>query len=120
MLNLTPHDITIQAEDGTAITIPPSGAVARVDMTEITVGYAVIDGNKQVPLITRIACGITGLDEYGTGVAIVSSMVLDYLQSTRDRRYALYVIYAPDTGDTAIRNGKGHVEAVTRLVGMAE
>ena len=119
MINLTPHPINIRLANENTLIIPPSGQVARVDMMEQVVGYTVIDG-KQIPLITRIACGITGLDEYGTGVAIVSSMVLDYLQSTHDRRYALYVLYAPDTGDTALRNERGHIEAVTRLVGMAE
>jgi hypothetical protein len=30
MLNLTPHAITVQLADGTRITYPPSGEVARV------------------------------------------------------------------------------------------
>jgi hypothetical protein len=30
LVNLTPHSITIRAEDGTETTIPPSGTVARV------------------------------------------------------------------------------------------
>lgn len=43
---------------------------------------------------------------------IVSSMVRDALGQSRPD------VFAPDTGPTAIRNEKGQVEAVTRLIGV--
>ena len=36
-VNLTPHDVNVKTTDGTVVTIPKSGQVARVDVTRTDV-----------------------------------------------------------------------------------
>jgi len=56
--------------------------------------------------------GIEGLPPViGGTVYLVSRMVRDALGSDRPD------ILAPDTGGTAVRNEKGQIKAVTRLIG---
>ena len=127
MINLTPHAIVIQIiKKGYSekITIPPSGTVARVVHHENFLNKITLEG-ESVDVISRTAVNITGLppvecDEL-TGLpighvepVIVSSMVLDAMKQAGG--YDEYPAYAPDTGVTAIRNEKGHIVAVTRLV----
>lgn len=115
MINLTPHDIVIQADDGTAITIPPSGVVARVAHTETVIENLLLtDSSKAVPVISRVATSVTGLPTDTDEPVLVSSMVLEALQQIGG--YEEYPVYAPDTGSTAIRSEKGHIVMVTRLV----
>ena len=104
MLNLTPHAIVIRNENGVDTIYPPSGTVARVEMEERVI--QLVDG---IPVISRHATGVSGLPTEGQ--FIVSSMVLDAL----DDVYHM-AAFAPDTGSTSIRNEKGNVVAVTRLV----
>lgn len=120
MINLTPHAIVIRLIDGTDRTIPPSGVVARVIHEEKVTGYLY----GVVPIITRVNMGVQGLDAWvralrvgglgrvadGGEPVLVSSMVLSALPAGTPG------VYAPDTGSTAIRDDKGHVVAVTRLV----
>jgi phenylacetate-coenzyme A ligase PaaK-like adenylate-forming protein len=61
-----------------------------------------------LPVIRRTFGDVTGLPEDGTP-CIVSAMVIGAVQGRANT-------YAPDTGATAIRNDKGHIVAVTRLV----
>lgn len=103
--NLTPHAITIRATDGTEITIPPSGIVARVSTTEEVVGTCAITG---APIVRRKFGEVQGLPEEGAP-CIVSSLVLAAVPGRSG-------VYAPDTGPTAVRDGNGQVIAVTRLV----
>jgi hypothetical protein len=105
-VNLTPHAITIVGVGA----IEPSGSVARVEMAERVFGN--VGG---VPTVSRKAKSVIGLPhgELGT-IYIVSSMVLDALGRRANRGDVL----APDTGETAIRNEKGQIVAVTRLVGV--
>lgn len=104
MINLTPHPITLRADDGTETTIQPSGTVARVSMQETDVGCLL-----GLPVIRREAGAVTGLPTDGTP-CIVSSMVLTALSAGTPG------VYAPDTGPTAIRDERGQIVAVTRLV----
>lgn len=104
MLNLTPHAITVRLPDGTDRIYPPSGTVARVTMEEDVAFYL-----HEVPVIRRKPGKVVGLPTDGTR-CLVSGMVLDAL------RGAVPNVYAPDTGPTALRNEKGHIVAVTRLV----
>jgi hypothetical protein len=106
VINLTPHAIVIRLIDGTDSTIPPSGVVARVIHEEKVTGYL----HGVVPIITRVYMGVHGLPE-GDEPVLVSSMVLSALPAGSPG------VYAPDTGSTAIRDDRGHVVAVTRLVG---
>lgn len=106
MLNLTPHDITIATDSG-SVTLPPSGTIARLVMEEDEVDDIGIN-NIPVPVIARRTGQIVGLPPVGTP-CLVSSMVLDKIPGREG-------VFAPDTGSTAIRNEKGQVVAVTRLV----
>lgn len=102
MLNLTPHAITLRTAQGD-VTFPPSGKVARVTTREEVVGeYA------GVPVVVRSFGGVEGLPENGED-CLVSALVV----SACPQRSG---VYAPDTGETAIRNERGQVIAVTRLV----
>ena len=101
MLNLTPHAINVNG-----VTYEPSGTVARVETDETFV--CCLDDGTQV--ISRKPGKVVGLPDYETTI-LVSSMVLDALDYEWTCR-----AFAPDTGSTAIRNDKGHIDMVTRLV----
>ena len=104
MINLTPHPIVLRLPDGQDVTLPPSGTVARVTMLEDVVGTV-----SGVPVIRRRPGPVVGLPDTDQPV-IVSSMVLAALPAGAPG------VYAPDTGPTAIRDDRGLVVAVTRLV----
>lgn len=106
MINLTPHAITLQMMDST-ITIPPSGMVARVATKEEYVGNARI-GDSIIPVYRRTFGEVEGLPEEGN-MCLVSTLVLSAVPGRKN-------LFAPDTGPTAIRNHKGYLEAVTRLI----
>jgi hypothetical protein len=114
MLNLTPHAIVIQGDDGTSVTIPPSGVVARVATTETTVSVVGV-GNTTVPVVARAFGQVTGLPETDEA-CIVSGLVLEAVRLQQPWRRR---VYAPDTGATAIRDEAGRIIAVRRLVGLA-
>lgn len=120
-INLTPHVIVVRTpvpdSDGNITSLdvayPPLGKVARVEMAE-TVQSHTRDG---VPVITRRPGRVIlpeGLEINATTYLIVSSMVLEAAE--RIDMLMLSWLIAPDTGDTAIRNDKGQVVAVTRWV----
>lgn len=103
-INLTPHEIKIKRGDE-IISIPPSGTVARVATVEKTQGD--VDG---IPLVKREFGDPEGIPapEADT-IYIVSALVASAVKGRSD-------VVAPDTGATAVRNEKGHIEYVTRLV----
>jgi len=106
-VNLTPHTIKIVAlaTDGKEIVVEPSGTIARVETIEKVI--AEVDG---IPIVKRTFGEVKGIPAPEEGVGyIVSAMVLSAVKGRID-------VYAPDTGSTAIRNDKGQIEAVTRLV----
>lgn len=105
MINLTPHPIVLRLPDGQDVTLPPSGAVARVSMVE-----EIVNEIAGLPVIRRRPGPVVGLPA-GDQPCIVSSMVLAALPAGAPG------VYAPDTGPTAIRDERGLVLAVTRLVG---
>jgi len=110
--NLTPHAIVVRTPSGDR-TFPPTGLVARVETEEYTIGE--VDG---IPLVGRTAGRLILPNVPGAesnDQLIVSSMALDAASVVQARR-----LVAPDTGTTAVRNDKGHVVAVTRLVGRDE
>lgn len=106
MINLTPHTIVLRMMDS-IIEIPPSGTVARVSTQEEFVGDLII-GDSIIPVYSRSFGEVEGLPEEGTP-CLVSALVLSACPG-RDS------VYAPDTGATALRNEKGQIEAVTRLI----
>ncbi len=120
MINLTPHAITLKCADGSEVTFQPSG-MARVVTIESIVGTRDVwphgktevdeQGNStgsRIPVIRRVLGEAEGLPEEGIE-CLVSAMVLSSVPGRKG-------VYAPDSGPTAIRNEKGQVVAVTRLV----
>ena len=114
MLNLTPHAIVIQGDDGNSVTIPPSGMVARVATTETVVSVVGV-GNTTVPVVTRQFGQVTGLPETDEA-CLVSSLVFEAIRLQQPWRKR---VFAPDTGATAIRDDAGRIVAVRQLVGLA-
>ncbi len=116
LVNLTPHAIVLQSADGSRVTVPPSGTVARVQSTP---GEMRTVEGLPVPVAspTRYGMveGVPGYPEPGC-MYIVSGMVLAALLPWSG---GWDHVVAPGTGpnDGAIRNDKGQIEAVTRLIG---
>jgi len=101
-INLTPHAITIEGIG----TIESSG-VARVNVT----GFPRVSV-AGVRVMKNLFGNVSGLPAPKLGtVYIVSKLVVDAV-STR----AGLDVFAPDTGDDAIRNEKGHIVSVKGLV----
>lgn len=112
MLNLTPHSIHIHTNDG-VIAIPPSGTIARVEVTPLAVGNHNYDGIS-IPVITRASGGVQGLPSDKKTPFLVSAMVLDSLGAEYHG-----VAFAPDTGASCIRDATGRIIGVTQLVTVA-
>jgi len=108
-INLISHTIKIQLLS-TTLSFEPSGSVARVEMEEAYRSTLDLDEGYPVDVITRKTKKIINLPEPKPGfIYIVSSMVLAEVKDRND-------VFAPDTGDTAIRDDRGFIKAVTRLV----
>jgi hypothetical protein len=107
LVNLTPHDVVVGGE-----AIPPSGVVARVDMrTKIHPGEKL--NYNGIVLVENEVAGVVGLPDPDPETRyIVSGIVLGYVKNELHR----FDCCAPDTGPTAVRDEKGQIVAVTRLV----
>lgn len=112
LVNLTPHAIVLQAVDGSCTTLPPSGLVARISQTPGD--PEAVDG---VPVLVYSAGKwgtLEGMPETldDDTLYVVSSLVLGRCGEMLPR------LVAPGTGpgDGPIRNEKGQIVAVTRLV----
>lgn len=104
MINLTPHAITIRIASGD-VTVPLGGTVARVATRDEVVGQCPATG---APIVRRVFGEVEGLPPEGEP-CLVSALVLAAVPGRAG-------VYAPDTGPTAIRDEKGQIIAVTRLV----
>ena len=120
LVNLTPHAITLQSADGTRLTVPPSGTVARIatrsgDCEYIQAQHETDTAWGGIPIYQPTAYlepkGLPDYDPAGTDTYIVSALFADRVGDRHD------VVY-PGTGpnDGCIRDGKGQVVAVTRLI----
>ena len=120
-INLTPHVIRIKGvvlttQEAHVLEIQPSGDVATC-LTRVSNAQAHRLDQFEYTTVSR-ALGVVTLSsgqpfpaqELGK-VFIVSSMVQDAMPRAD--------VLAPDTGPTAIRDDKGNVWAVTRLIGPA-
>ena len=114
-LNCTPHTIVLRQADGTDVPFAPCGSVPRVETTEEQVDFCT------VPVMVQKTGEVSGFPDFdlfrgelGTAhiMCIVSRMVLDAVKPVTGVTFV-----APDSGKTAIRNEKGHIVAVTRLIG---
>lgn len=102
IINVTPHDVNIQREDGVIITVPPSEIPARAERTQQITGSLF-----GVPVKKTTYSDVTGLPEPEEGtIYIVSSIILEVCSDRKD-------IIAPNTDGTAIRDETGRVRAVT-------
>jgi len=121
LINLTPHELVVRKDNGFEAFFPPSGEVARVEVTQFSVGRVMgtesshYPGNMGDLDVVRNEFGpVEGLpapDPEGTTGYLVSSLVLSHPDvAGRDD------VFAPDTGSTAVRNDQGQVVAVRRLV----
>lgn len=74
IVNLTPHALTLVTPSG-AVTIPPSGTVARVAEEVVPAGTISIEG-AEIPLVVKRFGEVVGLPEPEPGVLyIVSALV---------------------------------------------
>lgn len=112
MLNLTPHAITLRL-DGQDLVIPPSGTVARVTVVPTPVKDLALPNGRTIPVVRNQSGPVNGLVRDSSGVpvpCIVSGMVLAALPPGTPN------VYAPDSGSTAVRDERGQIVAVTRLI----
>lgn len=111
LVNCTPHALTLRTETGTDTVLPPSGTVARVTSTP---GALETVPGVPVPVAGAQTFGaVVGLPEPTPGTLfVVSALVLAALKGSRPD------VVGPGTGpnDGAVRNDKGQIVAVTRLV----
>ncbi len=103
LLNLTPHEVRLRRGDGSEVVLPPSGTVARVSTTE-----EVVETFDGIPLVRRVFGEPVGLPPEGVP-CIVSALVAAAVPGRKG-------VFAPDTGPTAVRDEKGLIVAVTRLI----
>jgi hypothetical protein len=106
-VNLTPHAIVIRLVDGTDLTFPPSGKVARVDEAPNFVNGEI----GGIPIISRTVFGeVIDLPEPVEGIGYIVSGLVAGVVYRAD-------VFAPATGpkDGAIRNDKGQIVAVVAL-----
>lgn len=111
MKNLTPHAITVSnLTTGVEHTFEPSGTIARVSTTSENPVFCQTTG----VVIGRTIYGkVEGIGSPEDGPVLVSALVLGRLGPEWSG-----VAFAPATGpnDNCIRDSKGHVVAVTKLV----
>lgn len=106
--NLTPHAITLVGADGSQTSVPPSGVVARVS----TVAGSKLESSLPVELWSSSSLGaVVDLPDPEEGVLLLVSSLVAGAAKRAD-------VFSPGTGpnDGAVRNDKGHVVGVTRLV----
>jgi len=110
VVNLTPHEITVEAGDGTR-TFPPSGKVARVENVADKFGIVSLSLDNELAWVTYKPGRVEGLPKPKPNtIFLVSAMVLAAVKGRDD-------LYAPDTGpESAIRDEAGRIIAVRRLV----
>lgn len=104
-INLTPHAISVLDKDGVKTVFEPSGQLARVSSS-----FADTEDIGGFNLNRQVFGDVEGLPESKEGVFyIVSALVLGQVKNRSD-------VVAPRTDGTAIRNDKGHIEAVRGFV----
>ncbi len=111
LINLTPHNIVLRADEGDETVVPTIGQVARVSSTPGPLVHAPQDA-LPVPVYGPDRPGeIVGLpDSQPETLYIVSNVVADQITNRGD-------VVCPATGplDGAIRNEEGQIVAVSRL-----
>jgi hypothetical protein len=113
-VNLTPHAIVVRRQDGSDLTIAPSGQVARVAETPgqpISLGP---DGAGVSIWTSPVAGEVQGLPDPTADTVYIVSAVVAAALAGRGRSDVL----RPGTGpqDCAVRSADGKIVAVTRLI----
>jgi len=104
-INCTPHRIVLQTISK-QINFEASGIIPRVETN-----YSEVEVIEDIPFVSVKKGKVVGLpDCKDNTVYIVSGLVFDTVSSFR------IDVIAPDTGETAIRNEKGQIVAVTRFL----
>jgi hypothetical protein len=105
-INLTPHEIAIDGMEGERFRIPPSGFVARVK-TEPGEDLGFIGG---IPIRRPPVMGeVENLPSPVEGVVFIVSQIVANSVKRED-------VFYPDTGPDALRDEKGNIAAVRRLI----
>ena len=131
LLNLTPHDICITLSHDT-ITLHPEPVSARLTPHySLEPDLTLFDGSSwsySIPLARRELGMISGLQYDDKGLikpCIVSLVVLQYMEQLwasakrspyHDPGAQAPLIFSPDTGPSALRDGAGRITSVTRLL----
>lgn len=103
IVNLTPHAITIMAEE--TLVIPPTTPSARVRQT-----YEEASPVNGIPVVRSVMGEVENLPEPVDGtIYVVSAIVAQQCRHRPD-------VYAPDTGAGAVRDEKGMIVGVKGLV----
>lgn len=105
--NCTPHPIVVKVGEK-ELTFPPTGIVPRVGTVE-----APAEGINGIPCVTQSMTACTGLPNPEAGVFLLVSALVFGACDRAD-------LVAPDTGKTCIRDEKGRILAVTRLIRREE
>jgi hypothetical protein len=108
--NLTPHPIVFHTSDGTETTLAPSGTVARA--VALASAPVSVPGIPLPVVPSPVFASVEALPPPEAGrVYLVSGVVLAQCAGRSD-------VFAPATGpsDGALRDERGNVRAVTRLV----
>lgn len=108
IVNLTPHALNFISQDG-AVTIPPSGTVARVSVTRETIGTVVIDG-VSVPVNRTVYGAVEGLPDPAPDTIYVVSTVVAQAVTGRDD---IYIV------DDLVRDDQGRVVGAKGLATVA-
>lgn len=75
LANLTPHEISVRASDGTMLTIPPSGTVARAEEERENAAPIVIDGVEIGCTTARFGAPLNLPDPVAGTIYVVSAIV---------------------------------------------
>lgn len=112
IVNLTPHAIVLQGADGIRTTVPTSGTIARV--SSLPGKPEAIDGIPVPVYSAQTWGGVENLPQPEEGTIYIVSIIVLGLAHVQSRGDCV----APGTGpnDGVVRNDKGQIEAVTRLV----
>jgi hypothetical protein len=82
LMNLTPHAVTIVANDGATMTIPPSGTVARCVVTRSVVGTVTVE-TVTVPVTATVLGQVVDLPQPEPETLYIVSRVV--AEAARDR-----------------------------------
>lgn len=119
MINLTPHDIHVRylAHNGEREAL----YTATGDVARVTVDQKFMEHQDGIPVRKNtygdVMVGGVKIEDFVRDLwepILVSQIVLDALRNMGWSKGA----YAPDTGPTAVRNDKGHIEYVTGVIGL--